>query len=223
MTELTFPLVIFGALGDSINPCAIAVLIFLVTFLLNLKVKGRKFLSIGLIYIVFVYITYFLAGLGLMTAVRTLSITRIVYQISAVLVIIAGLINIKDVFWEGKGISLKIPSSAKPFIQKYVQAATVPAAIMLGIFVSLFELPCTGGIYIAIIGLLAENATKTEGILYLLLYNLIFVFPLLGILFLSFFSLSQETLNTWRKKNKSTMRFIMGVVMVLLGSLMLLT
>lgn len=223
MNQLTFPLVIFGALGDSINPCAIAVLIFLVTFLLNLKVKGRKFLLIGLVYIFFVYITYLLAGIGLMTVVRSLKVTQIVYQLSAVLVILAGLINIKDVFWEGKGISLKIPKSTKPIIQKYVQTASVPAAILLGILVSLFELPCTGGIYIAIIGLLAEHATKMEGVGYLMLYNLIFVLPLVGILLLAFFSLSQETLNVWRKKNKTTMRLIMGIVMVMLGSLMLLS
>lgn len=221
MNTLTLPLVIFGALGDSVNPCAIAVLVFLVTFLMSLKVRGKKFLSIGAIYILFVYLTYFFAGLGLLTIVRGIGVTKLLYYFAALIVLFAGLVNLKDAFWEGKGISLAIPKSAKPIIQKYIKAASIPAAIMLGILVSLFELPCTGGIYIAIIGLLAEQATKIQGILYLLLYNFIFVLPLIIILIISLFGFSNEKLNAWRKKNKKTMKLIMGVTMILLGILMI--
>ncbi|MFC1780220.1 cytochrome c biogenesis CcdA family protein [Patescibacteria group bacterium] len=221
MTKLTFPLIVFGALGDSINPCAIAVLIFLVTFLISIKKRGKKLLTIGFVYIFFTYITYFLAGLGLLTFVREIGITEIVYKITAIAVIIAGLINLKDVFIGEKGFSLAIPASRKPFIKKYIQKASIPAAMVLGIMVSFFELPCTGGIYIAIIGLLAEQASFAQGILYLLFYNFIFVLPLIIILFVAHFSLSSETLNSWRKKNKKGMRFIMGIVMIVLGLLML--
>lgn len=221
MNRLTLPLIIFGALGDSINPCAFAVLIFLVTFLISIRKRGSKLLAIGLIYIFFVYLTYFLAGIGLLAAVKRLAITRIAYLLSAIAVVIAGLINIKEFVFPGRGFLLAIPSSKKPIIKKYIQQASIPAAIVLGILVSLFELPCTGGIYIAIIGLLSEQATLMQGVLYLLLYNVIFVFPLILILFISYFSLSSETLNAWRKKNKRWMRLIMGVVMILLGVMML--
>lgn len=223
MNEVTLPLITLGALGDSINPCAIAVLVFLVTFLISIKERNWKFLAIALVYILMVYLTYFFAGLGLLTFVQRLGITQIVYYIAAIVVIIAGLINIKDVFWEGHGFSLAIPESKKPIIQKYIQKATIPAAIILGVLVALIELPCTGGIYIAVIGLLAENATYTQGILYLLYYNLIFILPLIIIVFLAYFSLSSETLNSWRKKNKKGMRLVMGIVMILLGLLMLFT
>jgi cytochrome c biogenesis protein CcdA len=223
MNELTLPLIILGALGDSINPCAIAVLIFLVTFLISIKKRGTKFLLIGGIYIFFTYLTYFLAGLGLLAFVKKFEVTHYLYYIAGVAVVIAGIINIKDVFFEGKGFSLAIPASKKPLIQKYIQKASIPAAIMLGVLVSLFELPCTGGIYVAIIGLLAEEVTYIQGILYLLFYNLIFVFPLILILFISHFSLSSETINAWRKKNKKGLRFVMGVVMIILGLLMLFT
>jgi cytochrome c biogenesis protein CcdA len=221
MNELTLPLIIFGALGDSINPCAIAVLIFLATFLISIRKRGWKFLAIGLIYILFVYITYFLAGIGLLTVIKKLELTKVVYIIAAYIVIIAGVIDVVNVLLGGKGITLAIPKAAKPIIFKYIKAASIPAAIVLGILVSLFELPCTGGIYIAIIGLLAGQATVTQGILYLLLYNLIFVFPLVAILFIAYFSLSSEALNAWRKKNKLFLRFVMGISMIVLGALML--
>ncbi|MBU0976726.1 MAG: GAP family protein [Patescibacteria group bacterium] len=220
MTNVTLPLITLGALGDSINPCAIAVLVFLVTFLITIKKRGVKFLLIAFVYIFFVYLTYFLAGLGLLSSVQKLEIAHIVYRITAVVVILAGLVNIKDFFFSGRGFSLAIPESKKPIIKKYIQKASIPSAIVLGILVSLFELPCTGGIYLAVIGLLAEKATWTEGFLYLLYYNLIFVLPLIIIVLFSFFSLSSETINSWRKKNKRGMRLIMGISMILLGILM---
>jgi cytochrome c biogenesis protein CcdA len=222
MTHITFPLLIFGALGDSINPCAIAVLIFLITFLRSLKKKGKSFLAIGFTYIVFVYITYFLAGLGLLTVVKGLGISKIVYIVTAIVVILAGFIDIKDFFWYGKGITLGIPASKKPIIKKYIAQASVPAAIILGVLVSLFELPCTGGIYFAIIGLLSEQTTKIQGILYLLLYNVIFVLPLVIILTVAYSSISSDKLNTWREKNKRLMKLFLGLFMVLLGLLMFL-
>ena len=223
MNDITFPLLTLGALGDSINPCAIAVLVFLVTFLVSINRRGVKFLSIAFVYIFFVYLTYFLAGLGLLTFVHKIGITEIIYHLAAIVVIIAGIINLKDVFWEGHGFSLAIPESKKPIIKKYITKASIPAAIVLGILVSLFELPCTGGIYVAIIGLLAENATYTQGILYLLYYNLIFISPLIIIVFIAHFSLSSETINNWRKKNKKWLRLFMGITMILLGLLMLLS
>ncbi|MDD3647218.1 MAG: cytochrome c biogenesis protein CcdA [Candidatus Dojkabacteria bacterium] len=220
MTEITLPLITLGALGDSINPCAIAVLVFLVTFLISIKKRGGKFLAIAFVYILFIYLTYFFAGLGLLSSVQKLNITYSVYRVAAIVVVLAGLVNIKEYFFSGKGFSLALPESKKPLIKKYIQKASIPSAIVLGIMVSLFELPCTGGIYLAVIGLLAEKATWTEGILYLLYYNLIFVFPLIIIVLLSFFSLSSETINSWRKKNKRGMRLVMGITMILLGILM---
>ena len=221
MNSLTLSLVIFGALGDSINPCAIAVLIFLITFLISIRKRGRQLLAIGLVYIFFVYVTYYFAGIGLLATLKALEITQIIYRLSAVVVIVAGLINIKEFMWAGRGFSLAIPTSKKPVIKKYIREASIPAAIALGILVSFFELPCTGAMYISIIALLAEEVTLVQGRLYLLLYNLVFVFPLILILFITHFSLSSETINTWRKKNKKWMRLLMGVSMVVLGALML--
>ena len=94
--------------------------------------------------------------------------------------------------------------------------------MILGVIVSALELPCTGGIYIAVLGLLANQATLTQGYIYLLIYNLIFVMPLIFILFITYFSLTSETINSWRKKNKRVMRLIMGLVMITLGIIMIL-
>ena len=60
------PVVVVTAAVDSINPCAIGVLILLITTLLTLSSNKKKMLMVGIIYILSVYITYLAAGLGLL-------------------------------------------------------------------------------------------------------------------------------------------------------------
>lgn len=218
--SVTFGAVTLAALIDSINPCAFAVLIFLLVYLLAIKAEGRL-LKTGLIYILTVYLVYFLSGLGIFAIIQITSFTRIIIKIAAILAIIAGLINIKDFFWPDIGFSLKIPESKKPVLEKYIKQATLPAAIILGFLVSLFELPCTGSIYLAILSLLADRMTKLAAIPYLLYYNLLFVLPLFIILFLVTKGLRPEKLENWRKGSRNWLRLIMGVVILLLGIAMI--
>ena len=219
--ELTLPAVVSAALIDSINPCAFSVLIFLLVYLMSLGAK-RRILKVGLTYIFVVFLVYFFSGLGLFVVVQTLNMTRIVYIVAAVIAILAGLVNVKDFFWYGKGFSLEIPKSKRPLLKKYVSQATIPAAIILGILVSMFELPCTGGIYLAILGLLSSKMTMMEGIPYLLLYNIIFVLPLVFILLLVYKGIPPEKVEKWRLKEKKHMKLAMGLAMIALGIIMLL-
>jgi len=222
LDSLTITTVISAAAIDSVNPCAIAVLIFLITFLSFLK-NPKKLLLIGLIYIFSVYLTYFLAGLGILTllGIASTTITLVIYQAAGILLIILGLISIKDFFWDGKGLSLKIPESKKATIEKYVKKSSIPAAIILGLLVSAFELPCTGGVYIAILSLLAVNASYVTGVLYLLLYNCIFILPLLIILIIVCFGYSSQKLEKLRKQSRSWLKLIIGLMMLTFGILIL--
>jgi len=218
--QLTFLAIIIAALADSINPCAFAVLIFLLLYLETLG-ANKRMLKVGIIYILAVFVTYFLSGLGLFTIIQKTGITSFVFRLAAIIAIIAGLINIKDFFWYGKGITLAIPESKKPLIEKYIKKASLPAAIILGILVSMFELPCTGGVYLAILALIASNA-KALAIPYLLLYNFIFVLPLFIILFLVYRGSSIQKAEETRQSKRKWLRLIMGVVMLALGIAMLL-
>jgi len=218
--ELTLPAIIVAAIVDSINPCAFAVLIFLLLYLTTIGAT-RRTLKIGIVYIITVFIVYFLAGLGLLTAIQSLGWTRNIFYLAALISIGAGLINIKDFFWYGKGFSLAIPESRKGTIEKYIQKASLPAVIILGILVSMFELPCTGGVYLAILTLIAKNAYNLA-IPYLLLYNLIFVLPLIIILLAVYFGVSAEKAEKLRVEKRKWLRLIMGLVMLGLGLAMLL-
>lgn len=219
-TTLTIPALIGGAAIDSINPCAFAVLIFLLGYLLAIG-SPKLILRVGLVYIGTVFVVYFLAGFGILKVLTTFNVAGVIYKIAGVILIFVGLVNVKDFFWYGKGFTLAIPESRKPLIQKYVKKASIPAAIVLGFLVSAFELPCTGGVYIAILGLIASHETQLSAVPYLLLYNLIFVLPLFIILGFVYFGFSAKKMEEWRGKNRRWLRLVLGLGSLVLGVLIL--
>jgi len=213
--NITIFAILSAALADSFNPCAFGVLIFLLVYLFSIKAK-KKILLIGVTYIFMVFIVYFFAGLGLLKAIQISIIGIIIRNIAIIILIIIGIINIKDFFWYGKGISFKIPENKKPLIEKYIKKATFPAALILGAFVALFELPCTGGMYLAILSLLATNI-RTKAIFYLFIYNIIFVLPLFLILLIVYKGGNPKKLEKWRGKEKKWMKLVSGVIMLLIA------
>lgn len=215
--QLTIWAVTVAALADSVNPCAFSVIIFLLLSLIAIGSKKRV-LKVGLVYIATVYLVYLAAGLGLLVALQWLSaISKYIMYVAAILALVAGLINIKDFFWYGKGFSLAIPESKKPIIEKYIKQASIPGAIILGFLVALFELPCTGGFYLAILALLATQTTFLTGFAYLIFYNLIFVLPLLVILIAVYKGVKPQHLEAWRTSKRKWLRLVMGLVLVTLG------
>lgn len=221
MNDLRLPTVIVTALVDSINPCAIGVLVLLVSALLVLSEHKRKMLMTGFIYVAAVFVTYFIAGLGLLTVIHKLNIGEMVGIMTGFLVIILGFIEVKDFFWYGKGFSLTIPASQIEKIKKYAEEGTVIAAIILGVIVSAVELPCTGGPYLAITTILAEKM-DFMAIMYLLLYNFIFVLPLLVIVLLAYFGTTALDIKHWKNRYKRWMRLTTGLLMIGLGILLIL-
>ncbi len=220
--DVSLSLIVIAGIVDSVNPCAFAVMIFLLTFLIQVSSSKGRVLKAGVAYIASVYVTYFLSGLGLLSFVQLLGVSAIMVKVAAVVSIFAGLVNIKDYFWYGRGFTLKIPDSKKGVIERWVHHANVPGAIVLGFLVSMFELPCTGGVYLAILALLADSMTRGVAIVYLLIYNVMFVAPLAAILLFVMRGMKAERLESWRESGKSLMKLSLGLLLVFLGVAMLL-
>ncbi|NIN66940.1 MAG: hypothetical protein GTO63_20040 [Anaerolineae bacterium] len=176
------PLVLATGFLDGLNPCAFAVLLFFITFLFTIRRTSSSIWAMGLIYVGAIYLAYLLIGLGLMRAVLFANDHHFMAKIGAWLVIGLGLINIKDYFLPQSPVHLRIPTIAHGTIQDWLKKATFPAAGVGGFLVGLCTFPCSGGIYVAIVGLLAARATHLQGVGYLGLYNLAFVLPLLLVL-----------------------------------------
>jgi len=175
-------LVLAAGFLDGLNPCAFAVLLFFVTFLFTIRRTSSSIWAMGLLYIGAIYAAYLLIGLGLMRAVLFANDHDFMAKVGAWLVIALGLINLKDYFFPHLPVHLRIPTIAHGTIEDWLQKATFPAAGVGGFLVGLCTFPCSGGIYVAIVGLLSARATYLQGVGYLGLYNLAFVLPLLLIL-----------------------------------------
>jgi len=120
---------------------------------------------------------------------------------------------------------MEVPLSWRPAMKKILNSATTPCgAFVAGLAVSLFELPCTGGPYIVILGLLAKEVTRGVGILYLLFYNLIFVSPLIILSLIIYKGLSTTgKLEVIRQERIKVLHLVAGIIMILIALVMVLS
>lgn len=228
--NLTLGIVIGAALVDSINPCVFGVLIFLIAFM-NKIFKTRKMMLVGgLLYSAVVYATYLALGFGILKIAVNIGISTAFYVVVAIIAIIAGLLEIKDFFWYGRGFTLQMVPGGAQRLRYYTEkiermelhhpAVLLLTTAILGVFVVLVELPCTGAPYFAILGLLTKGA-YSNAVPLLLIYNFIFVLPLLVVIGVAYFGASSEALEAWRQKHRGLMRLFIGVFLIALGIYML--
>ncbi len=220
----TIGLIITSAAIDSINPCAIGVLILMVSVILGQGGSTKKLILNGLAYIGAIFVTYLLAGLGLVYFFAVVPIVIAEYLSLAVgsLVILAALLEIKDYFWYGKGFSLQIPTYFANKIHEYSTTKTSLFGVMfLGAFVAAVELPCTGAPYLAIITILRIDF-NIQAFAMMVLYNFIFVLPLLVILFMVASGTRISVVSKWKEESKGTMRLFMGLLLAALGWILIL-
>lgn len=230
--QLTIGLLITAALADSINPCVFGVLIFLLGYMTTVFKSNVKMLIGGAIYLASVYLTYLLIGLGVLTLTFTSGFSSIFYWIAALIAIAAGLFEIKDFFFYGKWFSLQMIPGGAARIRRYTTWIetlevkhpwlSLSVAGLLGFVVVLFELPCTGAPYLAVLGLLSAGDFAT-GLPLLLLYNLIFILPLFVIIGMVYVGHASEKLESWRRKYRTWMRLGIGLFLIGLGIYMILT
>ena len=220
----TLGLVITSAAIDSINPCAIGVLILMVSVVLGQGGGTKKLLINGFAYIGAIFVTYLVAGLGLVYffAAVPIVIAEYLSLFVGALVILAGVLEIKDYFWYGKGFSLQIPTYFANKIHEYSTSKTSLLGVMfLGAFVAAVELPCTGAPYLAIITILRIDF-NVMAFLLMVLYNLIFVAPLIIILVMVAGGAKISSVSKWKEDSKGTMRLFMGLLLAALGWILIL-
>lgn len=215
-SHVSVPIVVSAALIDSVNPCAFSVLIFLLISIAAVSSR-RRMILVGGMYIAAVFILYLVSGIGLTTVFQWSGFSFILSMIGAAIAIILGVVNIIEAAYKEEGFALAISASGKNIIENFIRGVTLPAAFLLGILVGIFELPCTGGVYLAILGLVARDMTFYAGLPYLILYNLVFVLPLILILVFVVFVLPPDRANEWRLKHRRLLRLLIGIVMVILG------
>lgn len=222
---LTLPLVITAGLIDGFNPCAFAVLLLFITFTMGMLQMQTNYryglMKVGSIYISGIFVTYVLIGVGFLSAISFFSTTHAVGKAAGFISMILGVVIMKDFFIPGSSL-LAIPGSMHASINNWIKRTTVPGVFGAGILVGLCTVPCSGGIYLAVIGLLSLQSTLVQGILYLLLYNLMLIVPLVAVLLASSNRKVVDKMVAWQSRNKTRVRLLMGSFMVAMGFVILL-
>ena len=223
---LTIPAVIIAAAIDSVNPCTFAVLVLLLGTLIVAQRKGKKglVLKAGLAFTLAIYISYFLMGIGVFTAIQRAGIQRQFIIVVSSLAILIGLWSMKDFFAYGKWFSIEVPKRWRPAVKRLTSSVvSIPGAFAVGVLDSFFLLPCSSGPYVAILALLSKNTSWTSGMWYLLLYNFIFILPLLGITFAVHLGYTTTArAERWRSERLKILHLIAGILMFLMGAGMLI-
>jgi len=212
--SLTWGSILIAALIDSVNPCAFGVLIFLMASLLRMG-SSKRALRAGLIYSFVVFLVYFLVGWGLYGVIDSFSSSSSFYYFYfgvAIFIGVLGLVQLKDVFWYGRGFTLRISPKVKPIIEKFMNDGRLVSIVILGVIVSLFELPCTGEVYLGILTMMSLH--KVFGFWYLFVYNFIFVLPLIILTWLIYRGTSTKRLQDWTVSNRKYMKLVSGLLLL---------
>ncbi len=225
-TTLPFlTLMIAGA--DGFNPCAFFIITFLLSTLLVAGSRGKIFL-VGGIFVFFSGLIYFLfmsAWLNVFLFAKEILLLTIV---AGSIAIVAGLINIKDYFFFKKGISLTLPTSQKLKLSETVKALTksksllplILGTVVLAVTINLYELLCTVGFPMIYTKILASsNLSNIQYYLYLIFYNIVYVIPLLFIVFISAITLGTRKFG---EKGVRRLKLISGLMILLLGLVLIL-
>lgn len=216
------PLVAITGFLDGIHPCAIAILVFFIAFLLTLQKSFKNIFALGLVYAGVIFLTYLAIGVGLLSGVMFFGQHHFFAKLGSWLLILLGVINIRDYLIPSWKLGIRMPRVSNERIKKLLEKASLPTVAGAAFLVGLCSIPCSGGIYAAVTALLASRTTFFTGFLYLLLYNFMFVLPLLILLAASANPYTLVKIGEWQQKSKSVQRLIMGIFMVALGSAILI-
>jgi cytochrome c biogenesis protein CcdA/glutaredoxin len=222
-----FAIMLPAALADSINPCAFAVMLLLLSSILTKSGSRKKAILSWLLFALAVFISYFAMWLWLFSALATSQNTFVLKIVVWLLWIIVWLANLKDYFRYGKWFIMEVPLSWRPNMQKIIKRAVSPLwAFVVWFLVSLFLLPCTSWPYFTILGYLASESSNlhTRWYIYLIVYNLIFILPMIAIALLVWLWFkSAEELASLKKKNTKLIHLIVGLLMLWLWIYVILT
>ena len=231
LPKITLPTVIVAAAIDGINPCAFTVLLLFITAMLATMQAGEQSLNMirarllgqGGIYIAAVFLTYLALGVGLLKTLDFFTRQHLPARFGALAAILFGLWMLKDFFLPDLGWKLQAPPQIGITAREMAKKATIPALIVGGFLIGLCTVPCSGAVYLGVLSLLALQPSALLGYGYLVLYNLIFVVPLIVILVAASARPTLNRLAHWNLHHKEWVRLALGGGVVAMGLLILAT
>ena len=230
--------VVFAGLVDGLNPCAFATLVFFVSYLTISGRKGREILLVGAAFTLGVFLAYMGVGLGFYHVLDLLGdllaqLGRWVYGFTGAFCIVLAGFSFLDYLRARRGniagMSLNLPHKLRLRINAVIRRtrtsrAFVGAAFGAGVIVSFLELACTGQVYLpTIIFVMSMPDLKARATLFLVLYNLLFIAPLVVVFVLAYYGTGAKQFSDFLERRASAVKLGMSFLFLALGGWLLIS
>jgi glutaredoxin len=236
--------ILAAGLVEGLNPCAFATLIFFISYLTMVGRKRKEIFWVGMGFAGTGFFTHLLLGLGLLSFVQRMSFlplfSRIVYLITFLFALFLGILSLYDYIQLKRGrpseMKLQVPNFVKKRIHQTIRKTSgnleadgegqslrlLIAAVIIGFVVTLLQFTCTSQVYLPTI-LFVTNIPSLRGsaVFYLILYNLIYVAPLLVIFGIVYWGVTSEQLSFFLQKRASTIKFLTSLFFFALAGILI--
>ena len=216
--------ILLAGLVDGINPCAFATLLFFLSFM-SLGGAGRgRIAGIGLLFAAGVFTAYLLLGLGLFNLLRSgirMSGFRLALRIVVTVLTAAFcILSLRDIYLLRRGkpsdIQWGLPAGIRRGIHSAIRGGARSAVLPIGVFatglvVAVLELACTGQVYFPTLSYMVQTDPGLQGVGSLLLYNLAFILPLLGVLALILLGVRQERIRAFFERRVALAKALLAL------------
>ncbi len=225
--------VTFAGLVDGLNPCAFATLIFFVSYLTLSGRRGWGILMVGAAFTLGVFLAYLVVGVGFYKVLDLLgdlltTLGRWVYGLTALLCAGLAVFSFLDFLKARRGeigdMALNLPHGLRMRINAVIRRgrksqAFVAGAFFTGVVVSLLELACTGQVYLpTIIFVVSRPELRVRALLFLVLYNLLFILPLVVVFILAYYGTGSKQLTRFLQRRAAMVKLGMALLFAALAT-----
>jgi hypothetical protein len=221
--------VIGAGLIDGYNPCAITVLIFFISLLVLRSRSKKDILFVGGAFTIGIGVSYFLLGVGLFTIISKWKyfdqIAKWVYLVTAGVTLALVIITLGDYIKARRGklkdMTLQLSGAEKKTIHSLLRNPKVQGlsifSFLVAFPVSIVEFSCTGQTYLpTIVYIFSMPGLKARAFGYLTLYNVMFVLPLIVIVYFAYRGTTSERITHWFTNNISRIKLVTGIIFLVL-------
>jgi len=238
--------ILLAGLIEGMNPCALATLIFFISYLTMVGRKRKEIFMAGMGFSASSFVTHLLLGFGILNFIQYFSFfplfSRIVYLITFIFSLFLGIFSLYDYIQLKKGrpskMRLQVPDFLKKRIHRIIRtrssgfegneetqlARLLIIAIFIGFIVTLLQSTCTSQVYLPTL-LFITNIPSLRGsaVFYLIIYNLIYILPLLVIFGIVYWGVTSEQLSIFLQKRASTIKLLTAIFFFALAGILMVS
>jgi len=238
------PAILLAGLIEGLNPCALATLVFFISYLTMVGRKRKEIFRVGMGFTGAGFATHLLLGLGILSFVQQLSFlplfSRIVYLVTFLFSLFLGIFSLYDYVQLKRGrpskMTLQVPDSLKKRIHRIIRKREgeldankegkptrfLFAAMVIGFIVTLLQSTCTSQVYLPTILFVTNIPSLQESaIFYLILYNIVYILPLVAIFSIVYWGTTSDQLSFFLQRRTSTIKLFTALFFFALAGILI--